>query len=178
MKSTVRSAITSAIQSLLPFVLAVAAVFYIVQRATEVRTVLTFLEEGDPHACALGCIASQIMRPSESAYLNWNQNTPFQSFFYNEERNQIVEMQHPTYKAKPMLMRSNKTKITYRMLRKPMFSRWLSEQLLKYRAKHGDCHYGQVFPWKDGAALTKFFSRLRLQHGRSLPFLLDTCNNF
>lgn len=147
-----------------------------VPTVTEVRQLLDFLGEAEPQTCAIALIASQIMRPSETTYLNWNQSGAFQSFFIDIDKNKITQMQHPSYKARPMLMKNNKTKVSYKMLRKPMFSNWVGEQLLKYRSKYGDCAYNYVFPWRTANTLGKFFSRLRRNHGHQLPFLLETTN--
>jgi hypothetical protein len=149
-----------------------------VPTATELRDILMFLGEAEPQTCAVALIASQIMRPCETTYLNWLNQGSLQSFWVDVDKNRITKMQHPSYKAKGMLTKTNKTKVSYRMLKKPMFSVWTSEQLLKYRAKYGDCQYGQVFPWKCANTLTKFFSRLRKQHGHELPCLLETTNEF
>ena len=125
------------------------------------------------HRCGFGLIASQIMRPKETAYLNWYNK----SFNIDVDQNRIIEMQHPAYKARIQTLPSNLRKITYLMLKKPFFSRWLSDALLRYRQEYGECYNGQVFPWTTGGALDKAITRLRNKHGIELPFLHERLND-
>lgn len=137
----------------------------------EMRLILETIGEGEALSCALALVGSQIMRPAELSYLSW-----LHSFTIDIDKNRITKMQHPTYKSKSLIMRSNKTKITYMMLKKQMFSNWASEQLLKYRAKYGDCLNGLVFPWRSAGCVTKQWQRFRLMNCHKLPFLLDRTN--
>lgn len=124
------------------------------------------------HVCGYALLASQIMRPRETNFLNWYNN----SFTIDIDRQQIVSMQHPSYKAELRTLDSNLKKITYLMLPKPFFSKWLSARLLQYRRDYGECREGQVFPWTTSGALTRALARLRDKHGHELPFLHDLMN--
>lgn len=141
---------------------------YPVPTAQELRAMLDTLPKFDPLLIALTMLASQALRPVELCDLHWDE-----AFTFNQNNDLIQKMKHMVYKAKNRMLMTGQTKVTYKELQKPMYSKWLSHKLLKYKEYFGECQGNKIFPWTTNDALNKFFTTARKSKNPKLTFMLD-----
>lgn len=146
---------------------------YPVPHVTEIRRLLSLIPDFHPVKCALGLIGMQAMRPIELTHLRWRGS--FQSFFFDLSNTFIVKMRHLVFKPKNTLTTAGQKKRMYKEVEKPMFSEWLSRQLIGHLERYGDFFASKTFPWNTTDPINKFFSDARKNPNmvHAAPFLLD-----
>jgi len=138
--------------------------------AHEVRLLLDLVPDYTYMKIALGLLATSMIRPSEVMSLRWN--------WFKIEDDTVKEFRHYIYKPKnrkTMMGRNYYFKSTI----KPMYSKWLSDQIVGYAKKAPSLENNKMFPWTTNDALTKWFATQRNRFkrgelGKEYEFLLDT----
>ena len=127
---------------------------YPVATAAEMKLLFDYFEDYSQVKIALGLILYQGLRPSEIAPLTWKR------FTFDESKNAFTEMTHVVYKPTNRKT-STGTNYYYKELRKPIYSKWLSDQLIGYSKKCKRYDNDKVFAWSTPDTLKKYFYQLR-----------------
>jgi integrase len=119
---------------------------------TEFNLLLNELPDYHPYKVFLGLMAIECLRPVEIANLKWNA--------FKFENNQITELIHTIYKPKNR-MGKHSINCYYKETKKPMFSKWLSNQIIGYYERYPQLPLNKVFPFKNGDSVYKWLKQLR-----------------
>lgn len=124
---------------------------YPLPTAEEIRQILDFLPDFHPYKIALGLLAIQGMRPIELCKLTRD------CFIFNETKKYVIKMRHFVYK--PRFTKSGI--VTYKEVEKPLYSKWLSDQIVGYLSTYPILPFDRLFPFTTPDSLHKFFINLR-----------------
>lgn len=138
----------------------------------EVRLLFDLIPDYHHQKVALGFIALQMMRPSEICDMKWA--------WLKTRDGQIKEHTHTVYKAKNQKVKSG-VSVTYKEVKKPIYSAWLAEQTAGYHKRAPSYEYGKMFQWTTTDALRKWLilARKAARAKKLEPmydFLLDKCD--
>ncbi len=144
---------------------------YPVPTAHEVKILLDTFPDYSQIKVALGILIFQGLRPSELIGLSWHR------FKFDEERTRITEMTHIVYKPSNRKTHTG-SNYYFKELKKPMYSRWLSDQLIGYSKICANYERQRMFCWTKTDSLKTYFESLRKKaKNKQLPeeynFLLD-----
>ncbi len=145
---------------------------YPVPTATEFRTFLDRIPDFHPFKIAMGLIGIEAMRPIEVVNLKWS------GLFFSKDNTEIEKIRHMVYKPKNRITWICR-KTFYKEIEKPMFSKWLSDQIMGYREIYPQYAADKVFPWTTTHALSKLFTQARKSVSKGVgdfkdcPFLLE-----
>lgn len=116
----------------------------------ELRMLLDSFTEFTSYKIAFAIMAIQGLRPIEVTRLSRD------CFIYNTDKTKIISMQYYAYKA-----RNNKNKFaTFKLIKKPMYSEWLSTQIINYLALNS-CLGGTIFSFTTADMFNKTMSNIR-----------------
>lgn len=133
---------------------------------TELNKVLNLLDDFHQYKVALGLLAIQGLRPAELCDLTRD------NFIFSNDGQRIVKMRHFVYKPK-----NNKSGITtYKEVEKPIYSKWLSDQLIGYMKTTPQYKFNKLFSFTTSDSLHKYLVNLRKNKGKEMPFLLEKIN--
>lgn len=130
--------------------------------AHELYSILLSLPDFHPYKVALGLLAIEGLRPIELCRLTRD------CFILDQTKTKVLKIKHLVYKAK-----NNKYNSTiFKSVEKPIYSKWLSDQIIGYLAITPHYRYDLVFPFSTSDSLHKYFGNLRKT--RTFSFMLDT----